>query len=317
MLKDKILAFDIGATWIRMALMSIDGKLIYNYKEPTTQEKNPNALSQQVISMINNIGGKYQLDKICGIGIGSVGPLNSEQGYLEDVTNFTYKGIIPLVDPLEKEFGINTFLDNDCAVAVRGEKHFGYGKNKDIKNLVYVTISTGIGGGAYVDGRVLSGNAAEIGHFIVEHENPLQCGCRQYGCWEAYCSGTGIANFVKKEIQHNGDSIIWDYVDGNVEKITSKHVYYAAKQEDEFALNFLEKVNKYNLIGFNDITVAYAPEAIVVGGSIALNNEALVLDPVRKKLDTLVGKPHIVLSKLGDDVVLYGAAALVKEKLNL
>ena len=134
--------------------------------------------------------------EISGIGVASIGPLDLKRGGIASPANLPYR-FIPLVKPLEEASGSKVALMNDANAAVLGERRFGAGKEHP--DLVFITLSTGIGGGAIVDGHLLigkDGNAAEIGHMVVDSEERLTCGCGRRGHWEAYCSGRNLPNLA-------------------------------------------------------------------------------------------------------------------------
>jgi len=211
------------------------------------------------------------------------------------------------------------YLLNDCISAVVGEKFFGAGKNHE--NLAYVTISTGIGGGVYVDGHLLMGedrNAAEIGHFTIDHEEALLCGCGKRGHWQAYCSGKGIPDYVKlllkeKKPEELQGCLLQDANDRDRFDITARTLYDAAKADDPICKDLVERIGVLNAIGFACVVDAYDPSLITVGGAITLNNTALVVDPIRQHVEehTRNRAPDIIITPLGEDIVLFGALATV------
>ena len=233
-------------------------------------------------------------------------------------TNIPYD-FIPLVEPLEDAFHLPTYLLNDCSTAVMGERFFGAGKEHE--NLAYITLSTGIGGGIYVDGHLLvgkDGNATEIGHFTIDYEGRLMCGCGKRGHWEAYCSGNGIPNYVRlllsrKRPERFENSLLMQSISGDLDRLTAKILYDCAKTGDPLALELVDKIGVLNSIGFACVVDAYDPSLITVGGSIALRNENLVIDPIRRYIKEHARNrvPEIKITPLRDDVVLYGALAMV------
>ncbi|MEM4521146.1 MAG: ROK family protein [Candidatus Bathyarchaeia archaeon] len=308
---------DLGGTNVRVVLGSKEGKIIAKISEPTEKSKGPTGVSEQIIRLIISlIEERINLRDIEGIGIGSAGPLDIKSGALMRPTHLPFE-YVPLVKPLEEKFGLPVILLNDCVAAVLGEKYFGIGG--DYENLVYVTISTGIGGGVYVDGHLLigkDGNAHEIGHFTIDYEGRLTCGCGKKGHWEAYCSGSGIPNYARLIIE--GDKfknarkgpLMEAYKSG---KLTAKAVYDCAKVGDDLAEIIVEKIGELNAIGFACVTDAYDPSLITVGGSVTLNNPSLVIDPIRRYIKEHARNrvPEITLTPLGEDIVLYGALASV------
>ena len=200
-----------------------------------------------------------------------------------------------------------------------GERDFGAGRG--VENLVYVTISTGIGGGVYVDGHLLigkDGNAHEIGHITIDMEGRLQCGCGKRGHWEAYCSGMNIPNYVRlllegKDQKTVEKSLLMKLAGGYRQKITAKGLYDAAKAGDPLSKEFVEKIGELDAIGFANIINAYDPELITVGGTVTLKNPDLVMEPIHKHVEkyALNRLPEIRITPLGEDVGLYGALAAV------
>jgi len=302
------IAVDIGATNIRVATGGSDG-LHEKLSELTETRKGADGVSQQIIRLIGDVmDGKPE-----SIGIGSIGPIDMEKGEITNTPNYPFN-YIPVTRPLEEHFGIKTRLVNDCAAAVLGEQRFGAGK--ECSNLVYVTISTGLGGGAIVDDHLLQGkdgNAPEVGHITIDANSDIKCGCGSYGHWEAYASGSNIPRFALKLMKSSWRrSLISDLIGGDIDLLTSKTIYDAAKQGDEVALSVVTEIGKINAVGFANTTNLFDPELITVGGSIALNNPRLVLDPIRENIGKhlINRKPEIMVTPLGGDAVLIGALAL-------
>ncbi|MEM1587150.1 MAG: ROK family protein [Candidatus Bathyarchaeia archaeon] len=309
---------DIGGTNVRVALGSVEGKMVARIAEPIEKTKGPMGVSKQITRMIYSlVKGETDLRDIKGIGIGAAGPLDIKGGGLMKPTNLPFE-YVPLVKPLEEEFNLPVLLLNDCVAAVVGEKYFGIGG--DHENLVYVTISTGIGGGVYVDGHLLigkDGNAHEIGHFTIDFEGRLICGCGRRGHWEAYCSGTGIPNYAKLIMEEGELTGIYEsrslreaYMGG---KMSAKTIYDLAKAGDKLARAIVKKIGMLNAVGFACVVDAYDPALITVGGSVTLNNPDLIIDPIKRHISEHARNrvPEIILTPLGEDIVLYGALASI------
>ena len=310
---------DLGGTNIRVALGNDEGRILAKISERTEKTKGPEGISEQIARIIRYLEKKEaKTGEIIGIGIGSAGPLDLKRGGLMKPTNIPYD-FIPLVEPLEDIFHLPTYLLNDCSTAVMGEKFFGAGKNHE--NLAYITLSTGIGGGIYVDGHLLigkDGNATEVGHFTIDYEGKLLCGCGKRGHWEAYCSGNGIPNYVRLLLSQGRfegvkDSLLMRRISGDLDRLTAKILYDCAKAGDPLALELVDKIGFLNSVGFACVVDAYDPSLITVGGSIALRNESLIIDPIRRGVKEHARNrvPEIKITPLGDDVVLYGALAMV------
>jgi glucokinase len=250
-----------------------------------------------------------------GVGVASAGPLDMKAGVLIKPTNLPFEHV-PITAPVRELLDVPTCLINDCTAGVLGEKEFGAGKMHD--DLVFITIGTGIGGGAIVDGHLLlgkDGNAVEIGHITIDIQGKLMCGCGKRGHWEAYCSGRNISNFVKMRLEEIGEKEAKRsslFKSGEKPKrLTSEDLFAAAKSGDKLSLKLVEELGRLNAVGLANVVNAYDPSLITVGGSVTLENERLVLSPIKEKIkDHVLNRlPEVMVTPLRQDVGLYGAVA--------
>jgi glucokinase len=315
-----VLGVDLGATNVRVALSDVEGRILLKRTGRTTGGTGLDVVRQIVEMGRNALSSLGLTDRsLKAVGVGSIGPLDLKKGLIVNPPNLRV-GIIPIVEGIEKHFNAPVKLLNDCVAAVLGEKRFGAGRN--MENLVYVTISTGIGGGAIVDGHLLlgkDGNAHEVGHIVVDKEGLLECGCGKRGHWEAYCSGSGMVNYAKLLLKE------WcvDFDKSSLRKLfqedfsnaAPKMLFEAAREGDEVALRIIGEIGVLNAIGFANIVNAYDPELITVGGSVALFNSELILEPVKKNIPkyAINRLPEITITPLREDAVLYGALAAALE----
>lgn len=305
------IAVDVGATKIRVASGNREG--IDEIMLGTTDRLNgPEGVSRQMIRMIREL-----VDAPRAVGVGSIGPIDLKRGMITNTPNYPFDEI-PVVEPLKEEFGVPVKMVNDCTAGVLGEHVYGTGKG--IYNLFYVTFSTGLGGGAMVDGHVLigkDGNAVEVGHLTIYPDSEMICGCGGRGHWEAYCGGMNIPRFAQTLLRRSEwrNSLLAVLCGGDAMAITTEMIFDAAKQGDEAALRIVDEVGKINAVGVADIVNAYDPELITIGGSVALNNPDLILKPIQRYVARRVINrlPEIMITPLGGDIVLYGALALALE----
>lgn len=188
-----VIGVDLGGTKISTALSNIDGEIISKKVVPTNAKEGESAVLNRIIMTIEDVilGGGITASEVSAIGIGSPGPLDYKKGSIITTPNLPFKNY-NIVEPIRNRFKVPVFLDNDANVAVIGEYMFGAGKGKE--NIIYFTVSTGIGGGAILNGRAYRGNtsnALEIGHMTVNPNGPI-CNCGNIGCLEAFSSGTTI-----------------------------------------------------------------------------------------------------------------------------
>ena len=307
------IAIDIGATRIRIGIGRVDGTLLRKVVISTSQAKDD--LVNFLTHIIEEKFSRY-LDKLVGIGIGSIGPLDINKGTILKPSNAPFENV-EVRDPLSEKFNVNTYMVNDAVAAVWGEKI--YGRGRSFNNIVYITISTGIGAGVIVDNHLLlgkDGNAHEVGHIVVDYEGKLRCGCGGYGHWEAYCSGANIPRFTRYLIETKyknmiDTSTLLTYYKSNT--LTSKMIFEHARQGDLLALRIVDEIALINASGVSSVVNCYDPELISFGGAVALYNSDLILNPLTKYMSRYVinKPPKLSLSTFGEDAVLKGAIALV------
>lgn len=309
-----VVGLDLGGTKIAGVLVDLKGNIIRKYSLPTNAWEGEKEVSDRILRVIdevlNNEGQELNVstEEIKAIGIGSPGPLDVRNGLILNSVNlpFTNFNIVALV---EERYKIKTYLDNDANVAAIGENVFGAGKGTE--NMIYLTISTGIGGGAIINGKIYRGhtcNALEIGHITVMADGPL-CNCGNLGCAEALASGTGIARLANKKLETAGESSLRQY-----EKVTSKEVFIEAAKGDKVAEEILENsLNYFGICVANAITI-FDPEMVVIGGGVSKGGK-IVFDIVNKVVKercfpVMVENCKILPAALGEDAGAIGAAAL-------
>jgi len=302
MKKDLAIAIDLGATNLRAAVVSKNGKILKCLKIKTPKKSEALAIKNTII-LINVLLENFNKKRIKGIAISAGSPVNQEG--LIHPPNLPFKKLA-IKKPVEKYFNLSVILSNDCSAAVWGEKHFGAGKKS--KNLVYITFSSGIGGGAIVDNHLLSGhsrNAAEIGHFVIDTKYKLLCGCgKGHGHWEAMCSGNNLPKFFRVWLKENR-------IKNKYSIKNSADIFALADKKNKTILNFLKEVGKMNGHGISNVIVAYNPELITLGGAVILNNKKHILPYLKKNVDKYLETPKIIITPLEEDIVLLGATALI------
>ncbi|WP_433625825.1 ROK family protein [Halomicrococcus sp. NG-SE-24] len=302
---------DLGATNVRAAVADDEGTVIAAHERPTPQGPTGIAVTEAVLDGLRSACSSASVDPsaVLAAGIGSIGPLDLAEGAVDNPANLPDSiDRIPLTGPVEQLIHSDrVFLHNDTNAGVIGER-FHSDRNPD--DMVYVTISSGIGAGVTVDGEVLSGwdgNAGEVGHMIVDPQGRRTCGCGRDGHWEAYCSGNNIPDYAEMLYE---DADVDTALPVEDPDFSAKDVFDYAGM-DAFADHVVEQLAHWNTLGVTNIAQAYAPIVVHVGGAVALNNEELVVDPINERVDEYVfnNVPEVQLTSLGDEVVLKGAIA--------
>jgi len=302
---------DLGATNVRAVVADDSATILGAGRGSTPRGPTGIAITERILDLIREACDEAGIapSAATACGIGSIGPLDLAAGAVEDPANLPDSvDRIPLTGPISKLLATDeVYLHNDTNAGVIGER-FHSERNPD--DMVYVTMSSGIGAGVCVDGHVIAGwdgNAGEVGHLTLDPQGIMTCGCGHVGHWEAYCSGNNIPAYARR--LHDDDPIDTALPLGNPD-FSAVDVFEHAG-DDTFADHVIEQVTHWNAMGVANIVHSYAPLVISIGGAVALNNPELVVDPLADRLDEMVMSniPELKLTDHGDDVVVKGAVA--------
>ena len=304
-----IAAFGIGSTNFRFVAGTPTGGF---ETEIQTEPTAPAELESRIFRAIDYLEGAAPRG-LDAVSIAVTGLVDHETGTIRelDTADGHRRTEIPIAELIAERFGLPTHVENDCTASAIGEYVFGAGSEYD--SVVHVTFGTGIGGGVVDDGTVLRGEdgfAAEVGLIPVQATGELESfGVR--GAWEAYCSGRGLPTFVESMLREEERATCLSDFDG----LTAKDVFAAVDQGDRVAREYLDRVARLNAAGIGALANAYNPGLITVGGGVALNNRAAILDGIRRYLDDYcyVPAPDLQLTELGDYIGLYGALGAFAE----
>lgn len=321
-----ILAFDIGGTKLAVGIAQAEpfretGVFDELVKEPVPSPGTPAVVIQRLMEigagLLSNARGQ-----LAGIGISIGGPLDHVAGTVLNFPHLPNWLDIPLRQQLSESFGVPALLDNDANLGALAEHRLGAGKGA--ANMVYLTISTGIGGGVILNGMLHHGvasGAGEMGHITVQTDGP-RCPCGNHGCLEVMASGTAIARRANEALARYPmrGGLLRQMLSNPQSPATPQQVFAAATAGDELAEEIWEGTAKYLAIGIGSIIHVLAPEVIVLGGGVVQTGEGL-LGPVRRQLaDHVFYIPlrsiRLLPAALGHDSAVIGAGLLATELLS-
>ena len=306
--KKYVIGVDLGGTKIYTALVDLEGNIIKEKTVETLAHEGEKAVMGRIVDTIKYVIDGTDKNLIKSIGIGSPGPLDVKNGIIIENSNLPFKNFA-IVKTIKETYDLPTYLDNDANVATLGEFMFGAGKGSE--NMVFITASTGIGGGAVLNGKLFrgaTGNALEVGHMTVSTEGP-RCGCGNLGCAEALGSGTAIGKRAKEAVLSNVVTSLKNY-----KNVTAKEVFKEAANGDRVAKNILNTSLTYLGIAVANTITNFDPEKVVVGGGV-VNGGDIVLDTIRNVVEercmaAFVENCTIEKAILGGKAGVLGAAAL-------
>lgn len=312
-----ILTADIGGSKIRLALFDEALNILKLKIAQTPRGPSPENIPRAIIESAGKMLREY-LAKVKVFSIASMGPLDAKRGVIAKTPTVGAENI-PLIKMLREWLDIDYYLLNDCNAAAYAE--WWAARNEGVKSLVYITISSGIGGGVVVDNHLLigkDGNAAEVGHIVVDPIGYMKCGCGGLGHWEAYCSGVNIVRYAARLSQ---DRIIEN--DNELsrlleeEKLTPEEVYRLYYAGDRGAVALLDRTATFNAAGISSVITCYDPEVLVLGGAVVMNNYRYFQEKVFPLINNYLGvrAPRITNPQFGETSPLIGAALVAKHKL--
>lgn len=310
-----ICGVDLGGTKIKTGLVDEKGKIISSIKIPTLAQEGPDAVIKRIVRSITDVSNmaNIAISNISGIGIGVPGQLDVPKGLIVNMPNLPGWNNIPLAERISKELKLPVKIDNDANAAALGEYLFGVGNGIDI--FMYITISTGIGGGLIINGEIYHGansNALEIGHMTIDFNGP-KCNCGNYGCFESMASGTALARYANDLLTSEKNTLLKDIT--NTDEIKAEHVFKAAQLGDKLSKDLIDKESFYLGIGISNLITLFNPRRIAIGGGMS-NDLDVMYDKIVETINTRALKANasicdIVKAKLGDNTGLLGAVSLM------
>ena len=207
-------------------------------------------------------------------------------------------------------------MDKDCNLGALAEQRIGLAKG--LENVIYITVSTGVGAGIMIGGRIYRGrtdSAGEFGHISIDVEGML-CPCGNHGCLELYCSGTAIKRILREDYQKNARSLVFDLCRGDPEKLDGRLLSAAAERRDPYALDLYGRVGRMLGLGIANVFSMFDPDIVVIGGGVSKSSRFYrdsLMETVKGRSIVRVEERHIAYSRLCDAVVLHGAYILIKD----
>lgn len=310
------LGIDLGGTNISAGITDDKGNILLKSSTPTMNRRNSEDILDDMAALCKKLaeGLNIEIKDIESIGIGMPGTMDKAKGISIYANNLNFKNV-NIVKEMKARLNLPCYIENDANCAAIGENVCGvaYGS----RNLIYITIGTGVGAGIIINGKVFDGSfggGGEAGHMVIVAEGE-ECTCGRKGCWEAYASASALRREGRIAAAKYPNSKIYDLVDGNIKLIDAKTVFDAADLGDEVAKGIIDMYIKYLAIGLVNLTNIFQPEAIIIGGGVCAQGDK-VIKPLTKILNAKVygGKPKTKLSiaTLGNDAGIVGAAMLGK-----
>lgn len=310
------LGIDLGGTNIVAGVVDENFNIVATAKRktncPRPAEEIVNDMAEISLEAISKAGIK--VEDIESAGVGSPGSINPTDGVVVYSNNLGFYGL-ELSKLLKEKTGIDFYLDNDANAAAYGELIAGAGKG--VNNFVMITLGTGVGGGAIIDGKMLTGSnyaGGELGHTVIDI-NGQMCSCGRQGCFEAYASATALIRQTKQAMVKYPNSIMWEIVKGNIDAVNGLTAFDAMRKGDEAGKAVVDKYIYYLSVGISNMINIFQPEILCIGGGVSKEGDNIIV-PLQKMVDgenyarLMEKKAVIKAAELGNDAGIIGAAYL-------
>lgn len=314
-MKDKIeaLGIDIGGTSIKAAFVDegghLDGQFVVPVDAKLSQEELLGLVIKEAKKALKDHPG------CIGIGIGCPGAINPEKGTCDYSNNLHWRDF-HVVEAFRKEIDLPAYIENDANAALLGDVQFGVGKN--YKNIIFITLGTGVGGGILINGQIYSGNegkGAELGHSLLEIDG-RECSCGRRGCLESYASASALCRDGAKAMKEHKDSLLWTLCP-NPDEMNARFIFEAEEKGDPTAKKVLEDYFHFLGEGCLNFINIFRPEALIFSGGLTKQGDkfgnrvkAYLAERNYGYGGTVSPKVDVLVSKLGSEAGIYGAAAL-------
>ena len=319
-----IVGVDLGGTTTKLAFITLEGEIVSKWEIPTDNSDEGQNITSNIANALEEKLSELgqSKDKLVGIGMGAPGPVDYESGRILNVVNLGWKDNYPLQDSLEAATSLPAVIENDANCAALGEMWQGAGNGA--RDLVCITLGTGVGGGVIANGNIVQGKngaAGEIGHITAIPIGGAPCNCGKTGCLETVASATGVVRIAMEKLSKSESPGELRNLLVENGKITAKNVFDTAKSGDRLAIEVIDEVSFH--LGFAAANIANTlnPEKIVLGGGVSKAG-SILLDAVRENFakfafSAVRNSTEINLATLGNDAGVLGAAWLLKNKLTL
>jgi glucokinase len=320
MKKKWLIGVDIGGTAIKMAILNLEGTILVKWEIATNHKSNGKHIIQDISDSIFEKISNYDINKeeIKGIGIGAPGPVDFEKGTIIHTPNLSWPNHFPLKKLLEDRTNLPIMINNDANCAALGEMWKGAGNGE--KDLVCITLGTGVGGGVITNGQIVQGRngaAGEIGHITAIAHGGAVCNCGKTGCIETIASATGITRIAREYIKNEQNSKdVLSKIYKQMGAITAKDVFDTGRTGSKIAEKVILEITYYLGLVLANIANTLNPDKIVIGGGVSKAGEVL-LNPLILQYKKFAYPPvslstTIVLAQLGNDAGVIGAAWLAR-----
>jgi len=306
---------DLGATNMRAALVDDEGRVHHKHSVPTLADRGRDDVLERFLLIFDQVQSHAGEGKVIGIGLAVAGPTDPVTGMMHNPPNIPAWHGFSAKPALEGRFSLPVIVANDASLAALAECRYGAGRG--YRHVIYITVSTGIGGGIVIDGKTLLGAhgfAAEIGHITIDRKGPI-CNCGNVGCWEALSSGTAIARIARERLESGESSILIDHLQGDLDRLDARLVVEAAGAGDAVAREVMAEVAVNLGKGIVSLIHAFDTEVFVIGGGLSQNLDAMLpaitLEINQHAMRHHRGRAVLVRSQIGDDVGMVGAATAV------
>ncbi len=308
-----IVGVDLGGTFIKAGIVDKRGNVLEQEKTATQSELGAQAVTENIVRIIEELLAKAKIDKsqVIGVGMGAPGMIDSKKGEVTYAGNLGWRRY-PVATIVEEKTGLPVKIANDANAAALGEVKFGAAKG--CEDIVMITLGTGVGGGVIINGKMLEGNksaGAELGHVVIQAEGK-PCTCGRRGCLEAYASATALIRDTKEMMQAHPDSLMWEV--GDLEKVSGKTAF-SYRLKDKYAKAVVDGYIRQLGLGLVNFANVFRPEKILLGGGVCAEGDNLI-KPLQEIMDReLFGEDMgpvvpICAASLGNGAGILGAAAL-------
>jgi glucokinase len=313
----RAIGLDIGGTKIAGGVVDETGGLLAEITERTPEESDADAVAPILLDIVERLRAKH--GDVAAVGVGAAGIVAWPEGRMIWAPNNAYQDW-PVREQLEAATGLPAVVDNDANVATLAEARLGARRYRE---LVLVTVGTGIGGGLVLGGQIYrgpTGRGAELGHIVLNPDGP-ECGCGNHGCFEAYASGTALTRMGREAADDDPAGLI-ARLGAEQGEVTGQTVTAAAGQGDAVARGLFERLGRWLGVGIASLANIFELEAVVVGGGLVETGD-LMLEPARRAAREFAYAPRarvtvpILPATFGSDAGMVGAALLALEETDV